>query len=272
MVDSTESGNENISPLKQFYVYVLIDPSKNEVFYVGKGQGERALEHRKDSLKTESNSKKLERIREIEKSGESKVKEMVVGRFKSEEAAFAVEATLIHWMYGHKNLTNVARGHGADTIREKGDGGNLEGIDIPVKVRTNNGEYSEKFIQARNQFGVVESVKKIKEFLEMNSDLRFGEVDISIPRWTTISLEIKGLKLVVGKHNSPSDKFWVEIQPVSNNKVDKDQLLKLCTNSKFVAKNGGYAKLPGHGKGLAAPEEVLAETLEYYSELSGNRT
>lgn len=168
MVDSTESNNENISPLKQFYVYVLIDPLTAKVFYVGKGQGERALEHRKDSLKTESNSKKLERIREIEKSGESKVKEMVVGRFKSEEAAFAVEATLIHWMYGYENLTNVARGHGADTIRNKGDDDNLEGIDIPVKVRTNNGEYTNRLIEARHQYGVVESVEKISSGRQFN--------------------------------------------------------------------------------------------------------
>lgn len=269
MVDSTESGSEN--KLKQHYVYVLIDPSTDKVFYVGKGQGERALDHLKDSLKTEINSKKLERIRAIEESGKLKV--MVIGRFATKHEAFAVEATLIHWMYGYENLTNVARGHGADTIRNKGDDDNLEGIDIPVKVRTNNGKYTDGLIEARHQYGVVESVEKIKEFLEMNSNLHFGAVDSSHARWTTIALEINGLKLVVGKYNSPSDKFWIEIQPVSNNKMDKDKLVDLCKNDKWKAKdNYRYAKLPGYGNKLTDPRAVLAETLKYYDELSGNRT
>lgn len=268
MVDSTKSDSKNNSQLKPYYVYVLMDTSNNEVFYVGKGQGVRVLDHRKDSLKAESNSAKFERIRAIQESGKSKVKEMVVGRFATDQEAFAVEATLIHWMYGHKNLTNIVCGHHADTIREKGDHGELKGVDVPA-----NWNYSEGFAQARDRFGVIENIEEIKKFLEKNSDLRFGAVDSTHARWTTISLEIKGLRLVVGKYNSSGGGFWIEIQPVSNKKADKDQLVELCAKSKFEAKNnGGYAKLPGYGNKLTDPNAVLVETLKYYDELSGNRT
>ena len=49
MSNSNEQASEVIK-LKQFYVYVLIDPRDNEVFYVGKGQGERAFQHERDVI------------------------------------------------------------------------------------------------------------------------------------------------------------------------------------------------------------------------------
>ena len=43
-----------------YYVYLYIDPRDGSVFYVGKGKGERALSHLKDTAECE----KVERIAE----------------------------------------------------------------------------------------------------------------------------------------------------------------------------------------------------------------
>lgn len=57
-------------------------------------------------------------ISEIENAGHT-VKQTVIGRFDSEEEAFAVESILIHWVYGIDNLTNISSGHGASFIMSK---------------------------------------------------------------------------------------------------------------------------------------------------------
>jgi hypothetical protein len=53
-----------------FYVYALRDPRNGEVFYVGKGQGERILQHVAESGKNPKSEKaKLKRISQIESAG-----------------------------------------------------------------------------------------------------------------------------------------------------------------------------------------------------------
>ena len=60
----------------------------------------------------------------------------VLGRFDTEQEAYAVEATLIHWVYGHENLTNIQAGHGWRHIRPKAQGfSELQGIDIPKRIK-----------------------------------------------------------------------------------------------------------------------------------------
>ncbi len=48
-----------------YYVYLYVDPRTNEPFYVGKGQGDRALAHLCDT----SESLKVARIKEIQALG-----------------------------------------------------------------------------------------------------------------------------------------------------------------------------------------------------------
>ena len=56
-----------------FYVYLLIDPRTDEVFYVGKGTCNRIFSHLNASIKKPIKSEKLDRIREIRcKCGEVK--------------------------------------------------------------------------------------------------------------------------------------------------------------------------------------------------------
>jgi hypothetical protein len=88
-----------------FYVYLYIDPRTSEPFYVGKGQGERALAHLRDT----SENRKVARIKEIQALGLEPEIDILVHGLPSEEAAFRIEAAVIDAIGTHK-LTNAVRG------------------------------------------------------------------------------------------------------------------------------------------------------------------
>jgi len=93
--------------MKQFYVYELVDPRDQSVFYIGKGKGERFKAHEAEA-KTGSNSAKCRRIREIISAGHV-VGHRIVRWFKSEDAAYRYEKRVISSI-GLENLTNIAPG------------------------------------------------------------------------------------------------------------------------------------------------------------------
>ncbi len=88
-----------------YYVYLYVDPRTNEPFYVGKGQGERALAHLRDT----SESLKVARIKEILAFGLEPRIDILVHDLPSEEAAFRIEAAVIDAI-GPERLTNAVRG------------------------------------------------------------------------------------------------------------------------------------------------------------------
>jgi len=92
-----------------YYVYFLRDPNNKEVFYVGKGVGNRVFEHLACALTDVAESDKLDRIRVIEKSGKT-VEHFVLRHGLTERAAFEVEAAIIDFV-GIPNLSNLQSGH-----------------------------------------------------------------------------------------------------------------------------------------------------------------
>jgi hypothetical protein len=88
-----------------YYVYLYSDPRTKEPFYVGKGQGERALSHLADT----SESLKVARIKEILAAGLEPQIDILVHGLPSEEAAFRIEAAVIDAI-GPDRLTNAVRG------------------------------------------------------------------------------------------------------------------------------------------------------------------
>jgi len=91
-----------------FYVYYLIDPRNNEVFYIGKGTGNRMYYHENQILKGKKikhSFAKFDRIREILEEGYEVIKTKVF-ETDDESLAYAKEAEHIK-SFGIENLTNL---------------------------------------------------------------------------------------------------------------------------------------------------------------------
>ncbi|HEX8616123.1 MAG TPA: hypothetical protein VF911_00945 [Thermoanaerobaculia bacterium] len=88
-----------------YYVYLYIDPRNGQPFYVGKGQGARALSH----LSEEAESRKCARIAELRAEGKAPRIDILAHELRDEETAFRIEAAVID-LYGLDTLTNEVRG------------------------------------------------------------------------------------------------------------------------------------------------------------------
>lgn len=94
-----------------YYVYVLVDPRTDHIFYVGKGTGDRLLQHgREADLTTDARrqSDKVRLIRELRALG-MEPRHDVVRHGLTEQEALLVEAALIDCVTG---ITNRVSGHG----------------------------------------------------------------------------------------------------------------------------------------------------------------
>lgn len=170
-------------PLKPHYVYVLIDPRDNEVFYVGKGQKGRVGDHAIAARNHSTESTKVARILSIQRAGRQ-VTGRVVGRFDSEPEAFAVEAVLIHWMYGRHSengqLTNIQAGHGHLHVRRRGELGEVPRLDIETRIKREPGKYSEDALRRLMDKGIpdkaFDAIEQVNNGLAQRGiRLRFDE-------------------------------------------------------------------------------------------------
>lgn len=94
------------------YVYALRDPASGEVFYVGKGVGNRCFAHVEEARENQRGTEKLERIRAILDRGKD-VGIDIVRHGLDEATALEVEAALID-VLGLTDFGNLVRGHGID--------------------------------------------------------------------------------------------------------------------------------------------------------------
>ncbi|WP_435018479.1 LEM-3-like GIY-YIG domain-containing protein [Tundrisphaera sp. TA3] len=99
-----------------FYVYLLVDSRNGEIFYVGKGKGQRFKAHEREwRMARYLNTDKCDRIGEIVRDGGR----VIAYRFAEgmdEMTAFATERLLISGI-GIDRLTNAARGQAAEAER-----------------------------------------------------------------------------------------------------------------------------------------------------------
>jgi uncharacterized protein len=96
-----------------YYVYLLIDPTTEKVFYVGKGIGNRLFAHINSAITSPQDSDKLEKIRFIQSQG-LQVKHSIIRHGLTEKEAFEVEAALIEFI-GIQELTNLVIGRASDS-------------------------------------------------------------------------------------------------------------------------------------------------------------
>jgi hypothetical protein len=101
--------NSTVIEKLEYYVYFLEDPRTDEVFYVGKGFGNRIFHHVSGALETGVNSDKLNRIRDIINSGHE-VNHYILRHGLKEAVAFELEAAFID-LIGTENLSNLQSGH-----------------------------------------------------------------------------------------------------------------------------------------------------------------
>ena len=125
-----------------YYVYGLIDPRNNRLFYIGKGTGNRVFQHVAESDKNpESEKVKLKTIKEIENS-KSHVEHILINWGLKEAEAFAAEASLINLMnyISDISLSNIIAGHhcegclSVEEIERKYGAGLLNAEDVQHKV------------------------------------------------------------------------------------------------------------------------------------------
>jgi hypothetical protein len=95
-----------------YYVYLLIDPETNSVFYVGKGTGNRIFSHINIAISLPVENDKLDRIRAIQAKG-LQVKHIIHRHGLTEKEAYEVEASLIDFI-GIRDLTNIVKGYHSD--------------------------------------------------------------------------------------------------------------------------------------------------------------
>jgi hypothetical protein len=168
--------DNDLIPLLPFYVYVLMHPFTKEVIYVGKGKGTRMQQHSREvklkmAIGENPTTIKHQKIKEImDLSGE--LLELVVARFETECEAFAVESTLIKWVYGFDALTNAIHGHGSEFIREKNNFEQSESLDMPAPVRVNDGSYRDANITALQTSGAYALL------MEINNQLKQSGFDV----------------------------------------------------------------------------------------------
>jgi len=90
----------------KYYIYIYIDPRSNEIFYVGKGKGDRAFAH----LSEDSEKEKVKRIKDIFTEGFQPRIEIVIHGIENSKDAQRIEASIID-CFGIDNLTNIQSGY-----------------------------------------------------------------------------------------------------------------------------------------------------------------
>lgn len=99
-----------INELK-YYVYIYSNPQTEEIFYIGKGKGNRVFAHLEDRFE----SHKVNYIQDLRNKGIEPKIEILIHGLDDEETALRVESSLID-LVGIKNLTNKQSGYKSATF------------------------------------------------------------------------------------------------------------------------------------------------------------
>jgi hypothetical protein len=147
----------------EFYVYILIDPRNDKVFYVGKGKGNRMYEHKKDAINKRHHNKHLQnKILKILDEGLS-IKYDKIFVTEKEEEAFTKEIETILY-FGIDNLCNLTEG-GEGSTGYKHTLEALEKMKAFVSKRDWSGEKNPNFGGGN---WTDEAKKKFSEYQKIN--------------------------------------------------------------------------------------------------------
>ncbi len=103
-------SSPEIKELK-YYVYVYSHPVTNEIFYVGKGKGNRVFSH----LKDDAENLKVKYLKDLYKQGLEPKIEILIHGLEDSKTALKIESSVID-LLGIKNLTNQQKGFKSATF------------------------------------------------------------------------------------------------------------------------------------------------------------
>ena len=149
-----------------YYVYVLKDPRNSEIFYIGKGKGNRVFQHVSCALDTEDESDKLSLIREIKNTGQE-VEHYILRHRLTEDEAITIESVCID-LIGLENLTNKVKGYHSwdeglksiDEIIQHYDAKVIEKFDEPCIIININRKYK-RFMPENDLYNATRSAWKL---------------------------------------------------------------------------------------------------------------
>lgn len=151
------------------YVYALIDPRNDQIFYIGEGKGNRLYSHVAEKQITEdTRSAKLSTIHEIEQRGQE-VQYLILRHGLTKKEARLIESVLIDLLrhrgqdFGAADLANLQSGHKswshglmtADEIQRRYVSAELDTLPEDAMLININREYT-RFDDSE---GVLEAVK-----------------------------------------------------------------------------------------------------------------
>ena len=96
-----------------YYVYLLIDPRNDQVFYVWKWKWSRVYQHVIGAIWNSNQSNKMKKINEIRDSWYS-VEHLILRHWLSEKESLEVESSIIDFIW-LDNITNIVKWHHSDT-------------------------------------------------------------------------------------------------------------------------------------------------------------
>lgn len=167
----------------KYYVYILIDPRDNKIFYVGKGSRNRLFQHVNEAESTNAESDKLDIIRAIKESG-NKVKYYIVRHgLETSAEALLVESVMIDFLtfrdFGFiAKISNIQAGHhqwdkGLKTVEE------IEEIyDCPLVERKHKllcVNINSTYKKERNIYEATRKSWRVNKFKADKADFVVGE-------------------------------------------------------------------------------------------------
>lgn len=254
---------------KLHYVYVLFDPFDNKPFYVGKGTGRRADAHMSEYSETD----KVAKIQSITGRSDSSLNQVlvrIIGRFVTEKEAFAVEATLIKWVYGLSSLTNLVHGHGSSSIRGTNDLSEIPGLDIERELRKYPMAFTSNAIKDNKAHRIDQVLSGIKLAIEHNlPTLNVSGVDMTQPKDPCVYLQLGDLirvQLIVRpRKNGAVPSVIFNIRPVSKRREICMKFAELSKEYGYQVKGNKadcYFKIPQFLKASSDDNQQILDSLE----------
>ncbi len=137
----------------KYYIYGLVDSRTGEIFYIGKGQGNRMYQHVADWENNRiTNAKKFEKIGEVER-GFERVGYAIFHRTNNEDHAFMAEKKYIK-LIGRENLTNISGG-----VEPQSEKDRVGYLNLLMRLKENNEFRSKHYFWLRSHI-----VKAVESF------------------------------------------------------------------------------------------------------------